>query len=173
MDAGSGVRRPRPRIVVAAPGGERYNGPSIALPDDEWRYAGARRGIAVEPSFFDRVYRVVRQIPRGKVASYGQVAALLGHPQAARTVGWALNALRGSQVDDVPWQRVINSRGRISISRADLGADLQRALLEEEGVEFDARGYVDLRRFGWRGLDDVGRLWEGQGGAPQSREQRD
>ena len=107
----------------------------------------------MEPSFFERVYAVVRQIPRGKVASYGQIAALLGHPQAARTVGWALNALRGREVLDVPWQRVINSAGRISISRADLSADLQRALLEEEGIEFDARGYVDWRRFGWEGLD--------------------
>ena len=80
----------------------------------------------MEPNFFERVYRVVKQIPRGKVASYGQIAALLGHPQAARTVGWALNALRGSEIDDVPWQRVINSAGRISTSRADLSADVQR-----------------------------------------------
>ena len=113
----------------------------------------------MEPSFFERAYAVIRMIPRGKVASYGQIAALLGHPQAARTVGWALNALRGSDIDDVPWQRVINSQGRISISRADLGAELQRALLEEEGVEFDRRGYVDLARFGWEGMDDVERLW--------------
>jgi len=111
------------------------------------------------PNFFDRVYAVVRRIPRGKVASYGQIAALLGHPQAARTVGWALNALRDTDIDDVPWQRVINSQGRISISRADLGAELQQALLEEEGVEFDPRGYVDLRRFGWEGMDDVETLW--------------
>lgn len=118
----------------------------------------------MNPSFFDRVYCLVRQIPRGKVASYGQIAALLGHPQAARTVGWALNALRGSDVDDVPWQRVINSAGRISISRADLGADLQRILLEEEGVVFDARGYIDLRRFGWEGMDyaDIEALWSNQ-----------
>ncbi|MGE5602840.1 MAG: MGMT family protein [Nitrososphaerales archaeon] len=114
----------------------------------------------MEPSFFDRVYAVVRQIPRGKVASYGQIAALLGHPQAARTVGWALSALRGSDIDDVPWQRVINSHGRISISRVDLDAALQRALLEEEGVEFDGRGYVDLQRFGWKGMDHVERLWQ-------------
>ncbi len=114
----------------------------------------------MDPSFFDRVYAVVRQIPRGKVASYGQIAALLGHPGAARTVGWALNALRDNDIASVPWQRVINSRGRISISRADLGASLQRALLEEEGVEFDARGDVDLRRFGWEGMDDVDRLWQ-------------
>ena len=70
----------------------------------------------MEPSFFERVYRVVQQIPRGKVASYGQIAALLGHPQAARTVGWALNALTSERVAQVPWQRVINSAGRISIS---------------------------------------------------------
>lgn len=115
----------------------------------------------MEPSFFERVYRLVRQIPRGRVASYGQIAALLGHPQAARTVGWALNALRGGEVADVPWQRVINSAGRISISRADLGADLQRTLLEEEGVAFDARGYVDWKRFGWAGLEwrEIEGLW--------------
>lgn len=113
----------------------------------------------MDPNFFDRVYAVVRRIPRGKVASYGQIAALLGHPQAARTVGWALNALRDTDIDDVPWQRVINGQGRISISRADLGAELQQALLEEEGVEFDPRGYVDLRRFGWEGMDDVEQLW--------------
>lgn len=116
----------------------------------------------MEPSFFERVYLVVQQIPRGKVASYGQIAALLGHPQAARTVGWALNALSGMQAETVPWQRVINSAGRISISRADLGADVQRALLEEEGVVFDARGTVDWKRFGWEGMDwaEIEALWD-------------
>ena len=116
----------------------------------------------MEPSFFQRVYAVVRCIPRGKVASYGQIAALLGHPQAARTVGWALSALQGDEVVAVPWHRVINSAGRISISRADLTADLQRALLEAEGVEFDARGYVDWRRFGWEGLNwaEIEALWQ-------------
>lgn len=115
----------------------------------------------MEPSFFERVYRVVRQIPPGKVASYGQIAALLGHPQAARTVGWALNALTRAQADEVPWQRVINSAGRISLSRADLSADIQRSLLEGEGVEFDEREHVDLRRFGWEGLawEEVEALW--------------
>ncbi|MCX7669150.1 MAG: methylated-DNA--[protein]-cysteine S-methyltransferase [Anaerolineae bacterium] len=115
----------------------------------------------MEPNFFERVYRLVCQIPAGKVASYGQIAALLGHPQAARTVGWALNALNGAQAVAVPWHRVINSAGRISIARADLSAALQRALLEAEGVEFDARGYVDMQRFGWEGLewDEVERLW--------------
>jgi len=116
----------------------------------------------MEPNFFERVWLVVKQIPRGKVASYGQIAAILGHPQAARTVGWALNALSGPQAEDVPWQRVINSAGRISISRADLSADIQRARLEAEGVEFDARGYIDWKRFGWTGLawQEVEALWE-------------
>ncbi len=116
----------------------------------------------MEPNFFRRVYALVRCIPRGKVASYGQIAALLGHPQAARTVGWALSALRGDEAAQVPWQRVINSAGRISISRADLSAELQRALLEAEGIEFDARGYVDWRRFGWEGMNpaEVEALWQ-------------
>lgn len=107
----------------------------------------------MKPSFFDLVYLIVKQIPRGKVASYGQIAALLGYPRAARTVGWALSALRDEQVWDVPWQRVINRAGRISIARADLGVDMQRTLLEAEGVAFDERGRVDWQRFRWEGLD--------------------
>jgi methylated-DNA-protein-cysteine methyltransferase-like protein len=107
------------------------------------------------PSFFEQVYIIVRQIPRGKVASYGQIAALLGHPQAARTVGWALASLPERQEPGVPWQRVINSRGRISISNLHHGADEQRALLEEEGVLFDATGHIDWQRFGWQGLSPV------------------
>jgi methylated-DNA-protein-cysteine methyltransferase-like protein len=105
--------------------------------------------------FFDQVYVLVRQIPRGKVASYGQIAALLGHPRAARTVGWALHALTETRVPDVPWQRVINHAGRITIARAGLDPRIQRRLLEEEGIEFDENGYVDMRRFGWQGLSGV------------------
>lgn len=112
------------------------------------------------PSFFEQVYLIVRQIPRGKVASYGQIAAILGHPRAARTVGWALSSLPESQVDEVPWQRVINAHGRISISNLRHAAEEQRLLLEEEGVEFDARGFIDWQRFGWEGLSlaDVEKL---------------
>jgi methylated-DNA-protein-cysteine methyltransferase-like protein len=107
------------------------------------------------PSFFDQVYAVVRQIPRGKVASYGQVAALLGHPRAARTVGWALAALRESDEPDVPWQRVINSQGRVSIRNMEHAPEEQQRLLEAEGVVFDQRGYVDWQRFGWEGLNPI------------------
>jgi methylated-DNA-protein-cysteine methyltransferase-like protein len=104
------------------------------------------------PSFFDQVYVVVRQIPRGKVASYGQVAALLGYPRAARTVGWALAALRENSEPDVPWQRVINSQGRVSIRNLEHAPEEQQMLLEAEGIEFNAQGKVDWKRYGWEGI---------------------
>ncbi len=103
-----------------------------------------------QASFFVLVCQVVRRIPPGKVATYGQIARLLGVPHAARTVGWALRAV--PEGSDVPWQRVINFRGAISLATGQ-GADLQRALLEEEGVVFDAQGCVDLKLYGWAGLD--------------------
>jgi methylated-DNA-protein-cysteine methyltransferase related protein len=106
-------------------------------------------------SFFDQVYAVVRQIPPGKVASYGQVAALLGHPRAARTVGWALAALREHEEQDVPWQRVINAQGRISIRNMEHAPEEQQLLLEAEGVEFSDRGLIDWKRYGWEGLSAV------------------
>ena len=105
------------------------------------------------PHFFEQVYLLVSQIPHGKVASYGQIATLLGHPRAARTVGWALNALVETPDREVPWHRVINHAGRITIARAGLNPEVQRRLLEEEGIEFDQAGYVDMSRYGWRGLD--------------------
>ena len=112
------------------------------------------------PGFFERVYRLVRQVPPGKVTSYGALARMLGHPRAARTVGWALHGLPPSvsptggdeRGGDVPWHRVINSQGRISTSCREHDADLQRELLEAEGITFDERGYVDWDWFGWAGL---------------------
>jgi methylated-DNA-protein-cysteine methyltransferase-like protein len=94
------------------------------------------------------IYAVVRRIPRGRVATYGQVATLAGIPGHARQVGYALNALPdGSRV---PWHRVVNARGGIS-ARAEPGyARLQQAMLETEGVEFAAAGHIDLTRFHWR-----------------------
>ena len=96
----------------------------------------------------EKIYAVIRRIPRGKVATYGQVAALAGLPKRARLVG---TSLRGATEGlDLPWQRVINAGGRVS-SRGGLGVEegYQRHLLEEEGVVFDSRGRVDLERFGW------------------------
>lgn len=93
------------------------------------------------------VYRVVRRIPAGRVATYGQVAALAGMPGAARQVGWALSALRPE--DDVPWHRVINAQGEISPRGTRESVDLQRAILEFEGIELNRRGRVDLGRYAW------------------------
>jgi methylated-DNA-protein-cysteine methyltransferase-like protein len=96
---------------------------------------------------YRRIYRVVRRIPRGRVATYGQVAELAGFPRHARMVGYALHALED---DAIPWQRVINARGQIS-PRAWPGAEVaQRRLLEEEGVRFDRDGRIELTRFVWR-----------------------
>ena len=98
-------------------------------------------------SSYERIYAVVSRIPAGRVATYGQVAAMAGLGNAARQVGYALHSLpEGSAV---PWQRVINSRGEVS-QRAMPGYDgWQRHLLQEEGVVFDDRGRVDLERFRW------------------------
>jgi methylated-DNA-protein-cysteine methyltransferase-like protein len=101
-------------------------------------------------SFFDQVYRVVQCIPPGQVATYGQIARLLGQPRAARTVGWALHSLPSNV--EAPWQRVINARGEVSLGIGRQGAEIQRALLEAEGVVFDDRGRVDLKVYGWPGL---------------------
>jgi methylated-DNA-protein-cysteine methyltransferase-like protein len=97
---------------------------------------------------YDRIYAVVRRIPRGRTATYGQVAALAGRPGHARQVGYALHALRDGT--GVPWHRVINARGEVS-RRARPGAELsQRMLLEREGIRFDARGRVALSKVQWR-----------------------
>lgn len=100
------------------------------------------------PTGHARIWAVVRRIPRGRVATYGQVAALAGLARQPRMAGYALHALpAGSRV---PWHRVINARGEVS-PRSDPGDErLQRTLLEREGVRFDGRGRVDLARFRWR-----------------------
>lgn len=108
-------------------------------------------------SFADRVFGLVRRIPRGRVVSYGAVAALLGVPRAARGVGRALSTLPADT--DVPWWRVVNRNGEISIKGAPGLPALQRTLLEEEGVGFDERGRIPWDRFGWRGPEDpAGRM---------------
>jgi methylated-DNA-protein-cysteine methyltransferase-like protein len=99
--------------------------------------------------FFQQVWDLVRDIPRGQVATYGQIAEALGSPRAARTVGWALHAL--PEGSDVPWHRVLNREGRISTSKHPEGHGEQRRLLEGEGVRFDVEGRVDLCIYGWDG----------------------
>jgi methylated-DNA-protein-cysteine methyltransferase related protein len=107
-----------------------------------------------QDAFYTSVWKIVRQIPTGKVSTYGQVASYIPCPQTvlpedykayrARWAGTAMAACPG----DVPWQRVINSQGKISIRQ---GAERQRQLLEAEGITFDTRDRVDLKRFGWEG----------------------
>jgi methylated-DNA-protein-cysteine methyltransferase-like protein len=97
---------------------------------------------------YQRIYAVVRRVPRGRVATYGQVAALAGLRGQARQAGYALYALPPATA--VPWHRVINAKGAISL-RAPGGDEVrQRLLLEAEGIEFDARGRVNLSRYQWR-----------------------
>jgi len=104
----------------------------------------------MKANLFELVYRVVRCIPPGKVATYGQVARIAGMPRGARTVGWALRGL--PEGSDVPWQRVVNARGAISFTPGGYAASVQQALLEEEGVVFE-QGRIDLQAYGWAGLD--------------------
>jgi methylated-DNA-protein-cysteine methyltransferase related protein len=96
--------------------------------------------------FFERVYELVRAIPRGRVATYGQVARLLGLPRGARAVGWALRGLPHRHERTVPWHRVVGAGGRVS-PRAGPGPLVQRRRLVKEGVRF-VRGRVDLARHG-------------------------
>jgi len=100
-------------------------------------------------SVYERIYAIAGQIPSGRLASYGQIAAIEGHC-TARMVGYAMAAVGKRQV---PWQRVINSRGTVSERRHGGGTSRQRRLLEGEGVVFDRRGRVDFNLFGWSGPD--------------------
>jgi methylated-DNA-protein-cysteine methyltransferase related protein len=102
---------------------------------------------------YDRIYDVVRQIPYGKVATYGQIAQLAGYGRGARLVGYALFRVELDQ--DVPWQRVVNAKGEISESPFRQGGDyLQRALLEAEGVEFSKTDRINLRQYQWQPEQD-------------------
>lgn len=96
---------------------------------------------------YEKIWAAVRRVPRGRVATYGQIARLAGLAGRARQVGYALHALPpGSRV---PWQRVVNARGEVSLRSEPDAERLQRALLEAEGVVFDRRGRIDLARYGW------------------------
>ncbi len=93
---------------------------------------------------WDAVYALVRMIPQGRVMTYGQIAATLGHTLSPKAVGWAMH----TAPDDVPWQRVVNANGGCSTDRrGDLPPGLQRQLLEAEGVEFRLDGTLDLTRY--------------------------
>jgi methylated-DNA-protein-cysteine methyltransferase-like protein len=108
------------------------------------------QNIPDQQSLYERIYAMVRRIPPGKVTTYGRIAELVGGC-SARMVGYAMAALRVGRAPDVPWQRVINAKGTISLR--GIGESMQRTLLEDEGVEFDADGRVDLSQFSWLGPD--------------------
>ena len=102
-------------------------------------------------NFYEQVYAVVRRIPRGRVTSYGRIAQMLGRPNGARAVGYALHALKdhaAAQHESIPWQRVINSCGRISLPNPERQAELLRA----EGVAVNDELRVNLDHYLWPGL---------------------
>ena len=107
-----------------------------------------RRRQPAASSAYTRIWAVVRRIPRGRVASYGQVAAVAGLPEHARLVGYALHA---SVTDALPWHRVVNAQGRLSLARKNVAGGLtQRLRLLREGVSFDGRGRVRMERHRWK-----------------------
>jgi methylated-DNA-protein-cysteine methyltransferase-like protein len=102
----------------------------------------------VSSNSYPRIYAVVRRIPEGRVATYGQVASLAGLAGHARQVGYALHALpKGTAI---PWHRVVNADGEISLRSMPGGELVQRGLLEREGIRLDPRGRVPLARVRWR-----------------------
>lgn len=95
---------------------------------------------------YQRIYAVVQQIPPGKVASYGQIGEMVGC--SARMVGYAMAALKHIDAPDVPWQRVVNRKGKISILDP-YGKSVQRQILEEEGILFSKTDQIDFHKYGW------------------------
>ena len=107
-------------------------------------------------NLYFRIYNAVRRIPKGRVASYGQIAALCGSPRGAQVVGWALRALKPGTV--VPWQRVVNKDGMISIENMHVPKEQLAALLRVEGfevVEREGNYFVDLKRYVWKSTSVV------------------
>ncbi len=99
-------------------------------------------------AFFQEVYDIVRKIPKGKVATYGQIARMLGQPKRAKIVGWALH--KNPYFGEVPCHRVVNRNGEISSGFAFGGMEVQKEMLEAEGITFDEDGKIDLNEFLWR-----------------------
>src|SRR2546421_371664 len=97
-----------------------------------------------DPKYRERVYKIVRRIPKGRVMTYGQIAYLLGEGYTPRTVGFVMH---GADESNTPWHRVINSQGRVSTGRIVLPADMQQRMLEREGVKFDKTRRCDLETF--------------------------
>ena len=99
-------------------------------------------------SFYKIIYDIVSQIPEGQVATYGQIAFLAGHPRASRIVGYAMS--KAPQERNLPCHRVVNREGRMAPGYAFGGQELQRAMLEKEGITFRDNGCIDMKRHLWR-----------------------
>jgi methylated-DNA-protein-cysteine methyltransferase-like protein len=99
----------------------------------------------MDPKYRQRVFKLVRRIPRGKVMTYGQIAAILGEGYTPRTVGFVMHSAEG----DLPWHRVINSQGSCSTGGLLLPTNKQQLMLEREGVKFDEKGRCDLQLYAW------------------------
>lgn len=108
--------------------------------------AESRNQKKPDPKYRERVYKIVRRIPRGRVMTYGQIAYMLGKGYTPRTVGFVMH---GADEQNTPWQRVINSQGKCSTGRIVLPSDKQQRMLEREGVKFDKTGRCDLETFIW------------------------
>jgi methylated-DNA-protein-cysteine methyltransferase-like protein len=102
---------------------------------------------------YERIYAMVRRIPPGKVTTYGRIAELVGGC-TARMVGYAMAALKRGTAPDVPWQRVVNAKGKISIHGDGIGNAMQRSILESEGIRFDDNDRIDFNKFGWVGPEE-------------------
>lgn len=99
-----------------------------------------------EESYRAKVWNLVRQIPEGRVMTYGQIAAILGEGYTPRTVGYVMHA---ADTENVPWQRVINSQGACSTGKMTIPVNLQQKMLEDEGVAFNEKGKCDLAKYLW------------------------
>jgi methylated-DNA-protein-cysteine methyltransferase-like protein len=97
-------------------------------------------------AFSQRIIELIRKIPKGKVATYGRIAAMAGSPRSARQVARILHSCW--RTERLPWQRVVNASGRISLGAGD-GYELQKSLLEKEGIEFGTNDTIDLKRYLW------------------------
>lgn len=107
------------------------------------------RSVASPDSTRQKIYAVVRRVPRGKVATYGQIAEIAGLEGHARQVGYAMAALQSSSA--LPWHRILNAQGRVSMRSAGAGSTIvQQQLLEREGIVFDGGGRVSLARYRWK-----------------------
>jgi methylated-DNA-protein-cysteine methyltransferase-like protein len=99
-----------------------------------------------DKTYREKVYQIVREIPGGRVMTYGQIADILGEGYTARTIGYVMHA---AETENVPWQRVINSQGKCSTGKLFLPYNVQQKMLEDEGVFFDEKDKCDLEKYRW------------------------